>query len=363
MEFSKETILLQNEIRKFAKDVIAEKVDEFDKQGIFPIENIKKLAQMGILGATIPESFSGCALDTVSLLVCLEEISKVCPSTALILATHNILFSSPIAKFGSDTQKNKYLPSAAAGEIIGGFAEMATNELKISGNLDSWIINGKNPILLNGVANGPFILFAEIKGRLNALIIDENTPNITKDKKDNVIGMHASGITQVAFDNCIISKQNLMGSDSNGEKILEEIKSFANLAFAAINLGICQAGMENAIKYAKERVQFSEPIINFGMVREMIADMATKIEAMRLLMYDSANIKDSGKDFSREAAIVRYFSNQGVAKITTDAIQVYGGYGYMKDYPVERYFRDAQVSRVLCSSNIENKELIVSRIT
>lgn len=359
MEFNKEIILLQNEIKKFAKDVIAEKVDEFDKQGIFPVENIKRLAEMGILGGTIPESFGGCALDTISLLVCLEEVGKVCPSTALVIATHNVLFSYPLAKFGNDAQKKLYLPRAATGEIIGAFAEVATNEVKTSENTDAFVINGKNHILLNGVANGPFITFLESNGTINGLVIDENNANVKRNKKDNIIGMHAGGITQVEFDNCIIPKQNRI--PNAGNEILKEITSFANLAFAAINLGICQAAMENAIKYAKERVQFSTPIINFGMVRELIADMATKIEAMRLLLYDSASIRDSGRDFARSAAIARYFSNQAVAEITTNAIQVYGGYGYMKDYPVERYFRDAQVSRVLFSSNIETEELIASQ--
>ncbi|MGQ9534704.1 MAG: acyl-CoA dehydrogenase family protein [bacterium] len=359
MEFNKEVILLQNEIKKFAKDVIAEKVDEFDKQGTFPAEIIKRLAEMGILGGTIPESFGGCALDTISLLVCIEEISKVCPSTGLIIATHNILFSYPVAKYGSETQKKLYLQGAAMGEIIGGFAEVTTSEIKVSENTESFLINGKNHILLNGIANGPFIAFAGANGTLNGVIIDGNCPGVKRDKKDNIIGMRASGITQLVFDNCTISKQNLLVDA--GSKILKEIKSFANLAFAAINLGISEAAMENAVKYAKERVQFGEPIVNFGMVRELIADMTIKIEAMRLLIYDAASIRDRGKDYSRASAIARYFSNQSVAEITTNAIQVYGGYGYMKDYPVERYFRDAQVSRVLCSSNIETEELIASR--
>lgn len=361
MEFNKEILLLQNEVRKFAKDVIAEKVDEFDKQWMFPVENIDKLAEMGILGATIPESFGGCGLDTASLLVCIEEISKVCPSTGLIIAAHNILFSYPIAKYGNETQKKLYLQRAAMGETIGGFAEIVTSEIKASEDTDSFVIDGKNHILLNGVSNGPFISFVAIDGKSNALIIDENCTGIKRNKKDNIIGMHASGITEVVFDKCMAKKQSLLGGDGDGEKILKEIRSFANIAYATINLGISQAAMENAVKYAKERVQFGEPIINFGMVRELIAEMIIKIEAMRLLIYDAASIKDSGKDYSRAAAIARYFSNQSVAEITTNAIQVYGGYGYMKDYPVERYFRDAQVSRVLCSSNIEIEELIISR--
>jgi alkylation response protein AidB-like acyl-CoA dehydrogenase len=361
MEFNKETQLLQNEIRKFARDVIAEKVDEFDKQGMFPKENIKKLAEMGILGSTIPEVYGGCNLDTISLLVCLEEISKVCPSTALILLTHNILFSYPVVKFGKEDQKKKYLAGAATGDIVGGFAEYSTNELKIEKNQNAYSITGQNHILLNGISSGPFILFVEVNNKIDALIIDNTTTALTRNKKDNTIGMKSAGITQIVFENCNLPDQNRIGNEGDGKIVLDEIYSLANLGFSAINLGICQAGMENAIKYARERVQFGEPIINFGMVREMIADMATSIEAIRLLTYDAAMLRDNNKDFSRVAAIARYLSNQVVADITTNAIQVYGGYGYMKDYPVERYFRDSQVSRVLCCSSIQLKELIVQK--
>ncbi len=361
MELSKESLLLKNEIKKFAKEIISEKVDEFDKQGVFPKENIKQLGDMGILGATISESFGGCALDTVSLIVTLEEISKVCPSTALILLTHDILFAYPIEKFGNEEQKKKYLPSAATGGIIGGFAEVMTNELKIVRENDYYNMSGKNHILLNGAADGPFILVFETNNHIEAIVVDKTVNGLVRSKKDNVIGMHAGGITEVVFDNCKIAVNNLIGNEGDGKFILEEIRAFANLGFSAINLGIAEGCMENAIKYAKERVQFGEPIINFGMVREMIADMITKIEAVRNLLYDSAYLRDNNKDFLRSAAITRYFSNQAVAEITTNAIQIYGGYGYMKDYPVERYFRDAQVSRVLCCSNIDLKEMIVSK--
>ncbi|MEO0205415.1 MAG: acyl-CoA dehydrogenase family protein, partial [candidate division WOR-3 bacterium] len=205
MELNKEVQLLQSEIRKFAKDVIAEKVDEFDKQGIFPAENIKKIAQMGILGATIPEAYGGCGLDTLSLLVCLEEISKVCPSTALILLTHNVLLSYPIVRFGNEEQKKRYLQNLSMGESIGGFAEVVTSELNISEDNNAYSISGLNPILLNGSANGPFILFIESGGKNNALILDEKIPKILRNKKDNIIGMNASGMTAVEFEGCLVS--------------------------------------------------------------------------------------------------------------------------------------------------------------
>lgn len=361
MEINKEVQLLQNEIRKFAKEVIAEKADEFDKQGTFPMDNIKRLAELGILGATIPEKYGGCGLDTISLLVCLEEISKVCPSTALVLLTHTVLFSYPIVKFGNEEQKEKYLPGSATGDIIGGYAEVMANELNVKEEDNLYKISGGNPILLNGVVNGPFILFVESNDRIDALLVGQNYSGIKRNKRDNIIGMNASGITEVIFDNCALSLDNRLGNAGDGKFILEDIKTYANLGFSAINLGIAEAAMENSIKYAKERVQFGEPIINFGMVREMISDMKTKIETMRLLLYDGGMLKDADKDFILNAGISRSFSNEAVAEITTDAIQIYGGYGYMKDYPVERYFRDAQVSRVLCSPTIELKEIIVSK--
>ncbi len=361
MELNKEVALLQNEIRKFAKEVIAEKADEFDKQAIFPTEVIKKLAEMGILGATIPESFGGCNLDTASLIVCLEEIARVCPATALVIATHDILFSYMVAKFGSPAMQSKYLPRAASGDFIGGFAEIQTNEISVMNSGNTFVVNGRNHILLNGITRAPFVCCVNDNNRFSILLVEENAVGITRNKKDNIIGMRAAGITELIFENCSISKENLLGKENEGKGILEEMTWLANLGFAAINLGICQAAMENALKYAKERIQFGEPIINFGMVRELISEMTTKIEALRLLVYDTAALRDSGKEFARSAAIARYFSNQSVAEITTNAIQVYGGYGYMKDYPVEKYFRDAQVSRVLCTPNIELQESIVSR--
>lgn len=359
MELNKEAILLQAEIKKFARDVIAQNIDKYDREYIFPAEESKKLAEMGILGATIPESYGGYTLDTVSLLLCIEEISKVSPSLGLIIATHNLLFSYPIAKYGNEMQKRKYLTGASMGEIIGGFAEFATNQFDVKIESDSYLINGCNPIVLNCLPESPFIILLPLEKDLKGVIIDGNLKGVMREKGNSTIGMHSAGISRVVFNDCQITNENLIGN-GDGRGMVEEIKSLANLCLSAVNLGIAQGAMENAIKYAKERVQFNERIINFGMVREMIVQMIVKIEAMRLLIYDAAIMRDNNKDFARASAIARYFSNRSVAEITTDAIQVYGGYGYMKDYPVERYFRDAQISRVLCTSSMEQKELIIT---
>jgi len=365
MKLSQECILLQNELRKFAQQIILEKVDEFDKTCNFPLDNIKKLSEMGILGAVIPEDMGGAALDTIGLVVSLEEISKVCASTALIIATHNALFAYPILKFGSDEMKKKYLPKTASGEIIGGFADVSTNEIETKKEHDNYILNGKNSFVLNAAANGPFITILpnlEDNQKSIAFLLESNSSGIERFKKTKTIGMRAAGIEEIIVKNCQTAQTKVIGNETNGSVILEEIQNFAKICFSAIALGIAQGATEAAIKYAKERIQFGQTIINFGMIREKIAEMTTKIEAARLLIYEAAMNRDNNKDFRGTAAMAKYFSGQAVVEITTSAIQIYGGYGYMKDYPVERYFRDAQVINVLCSTPLQEKENIIKQI-
>jgi butyryl-CoA dehydrogenase len=361
MELNQECILLQNELKKFAQQVILNKVDELDKTCSFAHDNIKQLSEMGLLGALIPEDLGGTALETIGLVVALEEISKVCASTALITATHNALFAYPILKFGSDEIKKKYLPQAATGEIIGGYADITTNEVVVKKEGKDYILNGRNVLVLNSKANGPFITFlslSEEKQNLTALLVEKNATGITRVQKNNTIGMKASGIAEIAFENCTLSPTSVVGTMNEGTPILQEILGLAQLCLAAIALGIAQGATDAALKYAKERVQFATPIIEFGMVREKIAEMTTKIEAARLFVYDAAMKRDAKKDFRTAAAMAKYFSGTAAVEITTSAIQIYGGYGYMKDYPVERFFRDAQVINVLCSTPVQIKEII-----
>ncbi|HEX7318868.1 MAG TPA: acyl-CoA dehydrogenase family protein [bacterium] len=366
MEFNKETALLQAEFRKFAKDVIAPKVDDHDKKGEVPREFILKLSEMGMLGALVPESCGGVALDTLGTVVALEEISKVCPSTGLILAVHNGLFAYPIVKFGTDAQRSKYLPQACGGEVVGGFAEMAANELLVAAATGSsqYTISGQNQLLLNGELNGPFVLSIPLPGSDASTfsIIDPGCPGVKITKNTTIIGMKASGIADVRFQDALVNSGAILGVDRQGQEITADVRNIVRLLFASIALGISQGAYENALKYAKERVQFGEPIANFGMVREMLADMAVKIESVRLLTYDAALARDAQKDFSKAAAIAHLVAAQSVADITNNAIQIYGGYGYMKDYPVERYFRDAQVIRVLCGTSRLDKEFIAAKI-
>ncbi len=361
MILNKECVLLQNEIRKFAQQVILEKADELNQSGKMPVDNLNQLAEMGILGANAPEEFEGAALDAIGTTIAIEEISKVCASTALIIAVQNACFIQPLLKYGTSEQKQKYIASAATGRIIGGYAMINANELTIEKQADKFILNGKNHFLLNGEANGPFIVFVPAGNLLSAFLIEPDLNPVSRSKA-NTMGMNSAGIASVIFDNYTLDKNNLLGEENQGKNILNDVMPLAKIYFAAIALGLMEGSFESALKYAQERVQFNEPIINFGMVREKIADIATRIEASRNMIYDAALSTDSNIKNQRLASIAKYFAGQSVVEITTQVIQIYGGYGYMKDYPVERYFRDAQVVNILGDRPDVIKEHIVKDI-
>ena len=364
MKLTQECILLQSELKKFAQQVLADKVDELEKACVSPADNISQLAEMGILGAVIPESFGGAALDTIGFSVVLEELSKVCASTAFIVASHNAFFAYPILKFGSIELQRKFLPKAATGEIIGGYALPKTNELKVEPSDTGYCLDGKNAFVINAAARGP--LTAVINGTgtegSTVCILEPSTMGCQFSRRSNTIGLNSAGIGEYTFSKCCPASTDTIGQPSHGRKIVEGMQDYARILLAAIALGIAESARDAAIKYAKDRVQFGQPITDFGMVREQIADMTAQIEATRHLMYEAASRMDQGSEFRSIAAIAKLYAGQTATSVTTSAIQVYGGYGYMKDYPAERYFRDAQMINVVCSTPDEDKEVIVKEI-
>ncbi|UCD04760.1 MAG: acyl-CoA dehydrogenase family protein [candidate division WOR-3 bacterium] len=359
MKLSQECTLLQSELKKFAQQVLAEKVDEIEKSCSLPTDNIKRLAEMGIVGAIIPEDLGGAALDTIGLAVVLEEISKVCASTGFVIAVHNAFFAYPILKFGSEEMKKKYLPRAASGEIVGGYALSKTAELRRDTSLD-----GKNPFVLNAAANGPVVTAVPTEGSnaMSLYVIDPDASGRKFVKTSNTIGLKSAGIGEFNFDKLQLAPTQLIGKEGDGQTIIGNMNSFGRILLAAISLGIAQGATEAAIKYSKERIQFGQPIANFEMVRELIADMKVSIEATRHLVYEAALRADHGEEYAAAAAAAKLLAGQSATTVTTNAIQVYGGYGYMKDYPAERYFRDAQMLNVVCSTPDEDKEIIAKSI-
>src|SRR4030042_924063 len=308
MILNKECALLQNEIRKFAQQVILEKADEINKACVMPTENLNQLAEMGRLGANAPEEFDGAALDVIGTAVAIEEISKVCASTALIVAVQNACFIRPILKHGSRDQKQKYISSAATGKIIGGYAMISANELAVQKSGDNFILNGKNQFLLNGEANGPFIIYV-LDGDAGTAFLIEPEGKGVKRSKANTIGMNAAGICSVVFDNCFLEKNNVLGGVDQGKKVFDTFSPHAKIYFASVALGLMQGAFDAAFKYAQERVQFNEPIINFGMVREKIADIAIRVEASRNLIHNAALIADANGKYQRPGSSTKCFAD------------------------------------------------------
>jgi butyryl-CoA dehydrogenase len=364
MKLSQECILLQNELRKFAQQVLAEKADELDKSCTFPADNIRRLAEMGILGAVIPESYGGAALDTIGFAVILEEISKVCASTAFVVASHNAFFAYPLLKHGSVELQKKYLPRAATGEIIGAYALPKTSDIKIEKTNNGHCISGKNTFVINAAAKGPVIMVITDPGSepSSIYVLDQNTTGCQFSKRSNTIGLSSAGIGEYEYRNCCPSTTDMIGQSRQGQHIVSQMHDYARILLAAVSVGIAEGARDDAVKYAKERVQFGQPVVDFGMVREQLADMTVQIEAARHLVYEAASRLDGGEEFRSAAAMAKLYAGQAATSVTTSAIQVYGGYGYIKDYPVERYFRDAQMINVVCSTPDEDKEMIAKEI-
>jgi len=363
MKLSQECTMLQTELKKFSQQVLADKVDALEKSCSFPADNIKGLAEMGILGAIIPEAHGGAALDTIGFAVVLEEISKVCATTAFIIASHNAFFAYPLLKFGNPKLHGKYLPKAASGDVIGGYALPKTNELKVEKSADGYHINGRNPFVINAAAQGPIVVaIAEPGSDAKTVYVLDKTTGCQFIKRSNTLGLKSAGIGEYGFENCSTQADNIIGQPDQGQQVIDGMNDYARILLAAISLGIAEGATESAVKYAKERIQFNQPIITFGMVREQVAEMAVKIEAARHLVYDAALRMDRGEEYRSAAAMAKLFAGQAATFITTAAIQIYGGYGYIKDYPAERYFRDAQMLNVICSTPDEDKETIVQEI-
>ncbi|UCC12703.1 MAG: acyl-CoA dehydrogenase family protein [candidate division WOR-3 bacterium] len=361
MKLNQECTMLQTELRKFAQQVILDKVAELDTSCGLPSDNIQRLAEMGILGASVPEDMDGAALECIGLVVSIEEIARVCSSTATIIAAHNALFTYPILKYGSDAQKKKYLPPAATGEQVGSWALPETNEITVSKQNDTFTVNGRNPFVLNAGFNGPLILVVPTGDQpetMTAFVVDPGNKQIEMKNTHNTLGLKAAGIGALTFNDLVLTPRDVLGTVDGGRAVLETARDYMKILTAAISLGIAQGATDEAIKYGKERIQFGQPITTFGMVREKIALMATNIEAARNLTYEAAQQFDAAADYHKAAAVAKYYAGRSAIDSTNEAIQIFGGYGYMKDYPVERYFRDAQVINVLCSTPADDKEFI-----
>ena len=369
----------QEDLRKlvaaFAQKEIAPKAAYYDRTEEFPRENLNKMAELGLLGLPIPEQYGGAAVDTVSYVAAIEEISKACASTGAIMAVHISAGIMPIYLFGSAEQQQKYIPDLASGQKIGAFAltepgagSDASRVMTTAEDAgDSYVLNGSKCFITNGGQADTYSIFATVdktkgvKG-ITGFIVEAGTPGFTIGKKEEKMGIRASSTTELIFQDCRIPKENLLGKVGEGFKIAMVVLDGARIGIGAQAVGIAQAAYEEALQYAKVREQFGKPIAAQQAVSFMLADMAIQIEAARHLVYHAAALKDAGRAYGKEAAMAKTFASDIAVKVALDAIQIMGGYGYSREYPVERLLRDAKITQIYEGTNQIQRVVIAGHI-
>lgn len=373
-ELTQDQKLVQEMVRKFAINELEPVASEIDRSREFPWKNIKKMAELGLLGVIIPEEYGGAGLDFLSLAIVIEEISKVCASTGVIIAVNNSLAAYPILAFGTEEQRRKYLPLLAKAEKIGAIgltepnagSDVAGMESTAALDGDYYRLNGTKRFITNGREAGVCVIFAYTdkskrhKG-ISAFIVDDGTPGFTKGEHEDLMGLRATGNCELIFEDAKVPKDNLLGEEGQGFKIAMHTLDVSRIDIGAQAVGIAQGALEAAVKYAKERKAFGKSIAEFQFIQGMIAEMATQIQAARLLVYHAACAKDKGVSrFSKEASMAKWFASETCMNAVRTAVQIHGGYGYTKDYAVERYYRDAKVMEIYEGTS-EIQKIVIAR--
>lgn len=359
LELTEEQELIQKTAKEFSAHKIRPVAAELDREGRFPGEIIAKLGELGFMGIMVPEEYGGSGFDCLTYVIALEEIAVSCASTAIIMSVNNSLVCDPILAFASESQKRSYLPELSSGKRLGCFAlsepeagsdpaSMRTSAFKKG---KSYIINGTKSWITNGAEADTAILFAATDPSkkhhgISAFIIDMDTPGVKVGKLEHKLGIKASSTAQLFFEDCKVPDSAILGEEGDGFKIAMSTLDGGRIGVAAQAVGIARAALEEAVRYSKERKAFGKPISNFQGLQFMIADMATKLEASRLLTWQSAVMKDRKENYSKKSAMAKLFASETAMWVTTKAIQIHGGYGYTVDYPVERFFRDAKITEI-----------------
>jgi butyryl-CoA dehydrogenase len=356
---TKQQEMVRKMVREFTeKDVkpIAAETDETEK---FPMENVKKMARYGILGMIVPKEYGGAGADEIAYAITVEELSRYCATTGVIASAHNSLACWPILKFGTEEQKQKYLKPLANGSKLGAFALTEPNAGTDAGGQqtfavldgDEWVINGSKVFITNGKYADTYVIFAMTDPSqgtrgISAFIIEKGTPGFSIGKIENKMGIRGSATAELIFEDVRLPKENLLGKQGKGFKIAMQTLDGGRIGIAAQALGIAQGALDETINYIKEREQFGRPISKFQALQFNVADMKTQVEAARLLVYKAAAAKKNGEPYSNLAAMAKLFASEAAMFVTTKAVQLHGGYGYTKDYPVERMMRDAKITEI-----------------
>jgi len=358
-KLSEEQEMIRKTVRDFAESEVAPKAGPMDEAEEYDYTLWDKMAEMGLTGIPFPEEYEGAGMDNVCYAIAVEELSRVCASTGVLISAHTSLCAWPIYAFGTEEQKQKYLVPLASGKKIGalGLTEPSAGSdagsVKTSAVLDGdeYVLNGSKIFITNGEKADIYVIIAstdKTKGHRGtaAFIVEKGTPGFTFGKKEHKMGIRASSTYELVFENCRVPRENLLGEDGKGFKIALMTLDGGRIGIAAQALGIAQGAFDEALKYSKVREQFGKPISSFQGLQWMLADMATRIEAARLLVYKAAYLKDQGEPYSKESAMAKLFASECAMWVTTKAVQIFGGYGYTREYPVERMMRDAKITEI-----------------
>ncbi|MDB5249122.1 MAG: acyl-CoA dehydrogenase [Segetibacter sp.] len=359
--------------RDFALQHIKPNVMKWDETQEFPVELFKRLGELGLMGVLVPEEYGGAGLSYYEYNAIIQEISKVCGSIGLSVAAHNSLCTGHILLFGSEGQKRKYLPKLAVAEFIGAWGLTEANTGSDAGNMkttavregDEWILNGTKNWITHGISGDVAVILArtgEVRtsGNSTAFIVEKGTQGFSGGKKENKLGMRASETAEIIFDNCRISDSQRIGEVGDGFRQAMKVLDGGRISIAALSLGIAKGAFEAALQYSKERHQFDKPISSFQGISFKLADMATEIQAAELLIQKACDLKIKGEKVTKHAAMAKYYASEVAVKVSNDAVQIFGGYGYTKDFPVEKFYRDSKLCTI-GEGTSEIQKIVIAR--
>ena len=371
--YSEEQLLIKQTTHDFAEKHLAPGVMERDEKAEFPTEQIKMMAELGFLGMMVPEKWNGAGMDTISYVIAIEEIARVDASVAVVMSVNNSLVCQVFLNWCTDQQKQKYLPRLAAGELLGAYSLSEPQSGSDASNMRTfaekdgnyYILNGTKNWVTNGISSDLVLVYAmTTKGigykGITAFIVEKSRVGFSVGKKEDKLGIRGSDTCEIYFDNCRVPAENVIGEVGQGFKIALSTLDGGRIGIAAQALGIARAALEKSLVYSKEREQFGQPIANFGAIHDKISNMACNVDAARLLIHQAAALKDAKQRFTKEGAMAKYFASKIAMEATTQCVQIFGGYGYMREYGVERLMRDAKITQIYEGTS-EIQQLVIAR--
>lgn len=372
-KLSEDHVLLQEAYRDFAVEQVKPLAAEIDEKESFPLENIKAMGELGFLGIPVPEEYGGAGVDTLSYVTCVEELSKVCASTGVIVSAHTSLCIAPILEHGTPAQKQAYLPKLATGEWIGAFGltepgagtDAAMQKTTAEDKGDHWLLNGSKVFITNAGQAHVYIIMAMTDKSLgtkgiSAFIVEDGFPGFKVGAHEKKMGIRGSSTCELIFENCVVPKENLLGEVGQGFKIAMQTLDGGRIGIAAQAVGIAQGAIDETIAYTQQRVQFGKRISQFQNTQFQLADMQTRVDAARLLVYRAACAKDAHEPYTHLAAMAKLFASETASSVTRRCVQLFGGYGYSREYPVERMMRDAKITEIYEGTSEVQRMVIAS---